>query len=157
MELSLFRNQLIHHFVDEGLITCAMYTCEKEYIISKGGSGGDGGDDSASRVEIDVPKLFEMTAFLSRLLKLEFIYKPSRGEETMQVNFDRALNRMIEHGILVYSDTNKICVNDAVLDGENKGTRTYLFLCALFWHFIDRYQGRRRPLPLLCSRLTDSR
>jgi hypothetical protein len=33
MELSLFRNQLIHHFVDEGLICCAMYTCEKEYVV----------------------------------------------------------------------------------------------------------------------------
>ena len=30
MELGSFRNQLLHHFVDEGIMCCALYTCEKE-------------------------------------------------------------------------------------------------------------------------------
>jgi hypothetical protein len=58
----------------------------------------------------------------------------------MQVNFDRAVSHMVERGILTRSDDQQaVYVNDAIVDGESKGTRAYLFLCALFWHFIDRY------------------
>ena len=50
----------------------------------------------------------------------------------------------MDQGILMRDDSDvareRFCVNDQLgADGEYQGTYTYLFICSLFWPFIDSY------------------
>eukprot|EP01102_Stenamoeba_stenopodia_P020717 TRINITY_DN8189_c0_g1_i1.p1 TRINITY_DN8189_c0_g1~~TRINITY_DN8189_c0_g1_i1.p1 ORF type:complete len:750 (-),score=120.10 TRINITY_DN8189_c0_g1_i1:85-2334(-) len=120
LELSLLKNQLIHHFVSEGIAACAMYAIEKK--------------SKESPVETTKEKLLAKVRYLSQLLKLEFIYKPS---PSIQQNFDQTIEEMMRRKILRYTDDGKISVNED--NGVEKGTSMYLFLCSLFWEFLDSY------------------
>jgi len=149
MELSLYRNQLIHLFVQEGILLCSFYACEKK-------KQGDDSDEALVNKE----ELKKASLYLSSLLKLEFIFKPSPGFE---VTVDEVVSFLVQHGILlehkVENETDsakavQYSVNDKIgSDGEYQGTFTYLFVCSLFWPFIDSYY----LVALACYRLLPDR
>jgi len=126
MELSLYRNQLIHLFVSEGILLCSFYACELE--------------STSNPAWVDKEDLRTAVQFLSQLLKLEFIFKPSPG---IDVILDQTVRSLIDQGILLAEEVDgreRYCVNDQLgADGEYQGTYTYLFICSLFWPFIDSY------------------
>jgi glycerol-3-phosphate O-acyltransferase len=70
-ELSFYRNQLIHLFVHEAIVAVTMYTRIKM-----------GGLKSTQKISYD--ELLQEVAFLSRLLKTEFIYNPGDIETNLQ-------------------------------------------------------------------------
>lgn len=144
MELSLYRNQLIHLFVQEGIFLCAFYACEMQ--------------KNTYPCYVTKEEVTKASQYLSQLLKLEFIFKPSPG---IEVSVDEVLNFSLQHGILQErkdeSDSSKplqYSVNDQLgTDGEYQGTYTYLFVCSLFWPFIDSYY----LVALSCYRLLPDR
>lgn len=77
MELSIYRNQLLHHFVSEGLVACALYAVGK-------------GRNETSLV-VSRCTLLKLVAFLSQLLKIEVIFKPS---PSINHNFDETIAAM---------------------------------------------------------------
>ncbi|CAI2170937.1 2421_t:CDS:10 [Funneliformis geosporum] len=62
-ELSFYRNQVMHLFVSEAIISAAMYTKIKQ-----------GGAKSTQRLHMST--LLDEVTFLSQLLKVEFVYQP---------------------------------------------------------------------------------
>jgi 1-acyl-sn-glycerol-3-phosphate acyltransferase len=151
MELSLYRNQLIHLFVSEGILLCSFYACEME--------------SKENPAWVDKEDLRTSVQFLSQMLKLEFIFKPSPG---IDVILDQTVYALVDQGILMRDAGSaagagasasastsastsasataqaqareRYCVNDQLgADGEYLGTYSYLFICSLFWPFIDSY------------------
>ena len=122
MELALQRNQLIHYFVSEGIIACGLYACER--------------DSPTSPCLVSKQDLFDRAGFLSKLLRLEFIYKPSPG---LAEAFDQTIAYMIRRNILDEPNDDQFCVNEKVKNEEDGGTYVYLFLCSLFWPFVESY------------------
>ncbi|KNC54550.1 uncharacterized protein AMSG_10399 [Thecamonas trahens ATCC 50062] len=135
MELSLYRNQLIHNFVPESLLLCSMYAFEKA---------------AGALVAVEESDLLVTTRFLSSLLKREFIFKPSPGAGH---NFAEIVARLLDRGVLLRTDDGMLTVNDYDLYARtgdapgtahdehdaSRGTSMYLFLAALLWPFIDSY------------------
>jgi len=76
MELSLYENQIIHHFVQVGLVSLAFYKREKT------SSQSATTQEETTRFCVDIDHLNKDIKFLSSLLKYEFIYPPSRSLET---------------------------------------------------------------------------
>lgn len=125
MELSLYRNQLLHHFVSEGVVACAIYAYETQH-----------GRTDATAVPLD--ELMRTSNFLSRLLRYEFIYKPNPLQSD---RFSDTVTFMVRRGILKFVDdsASALMVRDELTNDEPRGAVEYLFLCSLFWHFIDSY------------------
>lgn len=110
-ELSYYRNQIIHIFVSEAVVACAVYShtrLDTAAVVQKG-------------------QLLEDVKWLSRLLKGEFIYKPATD---ISMNFDETLDKMVERGIMKISD-------ETISVGPSK--ETFVFLCFLLWPFIATY------------------
>eukprot|EP01134_Creolimax_fragrantissima_P002993 CFRG2993T1 len=126
MELSTYRNQLVHHFIREAILCCCVYALEK--------------DNKDGPTYVDHTDLYKMNRYLTQLLKLEFIFRPSTGVGINE-HFELTIREMMDRGIIKYfeNDPNKICVSEELEDGEMKGTLTYLFLCSIAWPFIDTY------------------
>ncbi|CDH56283.1 glycerol-3-phosphate acyltransferase protein [Lichtheimia corymbifera JMRC:FSU:9682] len=118
-ELSYYRNQVIHLFIDEAILCASLYT-----IIKKGGGIND------QRMQYN--DLLHEIIFLSSMLKIEMIYKPGGVEANMQ----RALDWLIEHKVLQMSDDGWIGLSD---EERSCGRENYDFLCFLIWPFIDSY------------------
>lgn len=134
MELSVFRNQLLHPFVHEGLLACVFYMKEVQ--------------SGKWPIAVNKEELIEHVKFLSDLLKFEFIYGSYNsnncnlampGEQMLKENFEQTIQDMLDRGILKSLGDDSLIVDDTSIDGKKEGTITYLFLCALFWHFIDSY------------------
>lgn len=117
MELALYRNQLIHHFVEEGIVACAIYAYEKR--------------EEKVPAAVLKDKLLELVRDLSKMLKFEFIYEPLSN---LQKTFNETLDKMIAKGILRAVDDQRVAIDDS-----EEATKTYLFLCGMFWHYIDSY------------------
>eukprot|EP00127_Corallochytrium_limacisporum_P007035 Clim_evm43s240 gene=Clim_evmTU43s240 len=135
LELSLYRNQLIHYFVAEGLVACAIYSIEKR----------DGG--LAQPCDADIHTIEKRVRFLANMLKYEFVYKPSPNVTEDVQDTARQMERF---GVLKKADDGIYRVNEDPTTAtggqrtnpdelEAPGTATYLFFCSLFWHFIDSY------------------
>jgi len=122
MELSLYRNQLIHYFVSEGVVACALYACEKDATVSP--------------ALVTKAQLFEKVEFLSKLLKLEFVYKPSPA---ISETFDDTIALMIRRNVLDQPSEETYCVDERISTEDGCGTYMYLFLCSLMWPFIESY------------------
>ena len=80
-ELSLYRNQVIHLFIQEAIVAAAMYA-----TIKKG--------QTHRRIRKGV--LLEDVKFLSQLFKGEFIYRPGSAEE----NTDATLMILKNHNVI---------------------------------------------------------
>ncbi|KAI8057148.1 acyltransferase-domain-containing protein [Syncephalis plumigaleata] len=110
-ELSFFRNQVIHLFLSEAIISASMYVQIKI-----------GGIKSAQRIHHNA--LRDNAAFLSRLLKDEFIYQPGTVEE----NVEETLASMEQMNVIITEDE-YIGLSDIERN----------FYCFLIWPFIETY------------------
>ncbi|CAG8544898.1 12251_t:CDS:10 [Ambispora gerdemannii] len=117
-ELSFYRNQVMHLFVSEAILSAAMYTKIKQ-----------GGAKSTQRLTFNV--VLEEVTFLSKLLKVEFVYHPGKIKENLEITLDGLKN----DNVFAY-------VDDFVelSDTERKnGREIYDFYCFLIWPFIETY------------------
>eukprot|EP01126_Amoeba_proteus_P049627 TRINITY_DN5814_c0_g3_i1.p1 TRINITY_DN5814_c0_g3~~TRINITY_DN5814_c0_g3_i1.p1 ORF type:complete len:451 (-),score=89.77 TRINITY_DN5814_c0_g3_i1:195-1547(-) len=116
-ELSFYRNQLIHLFVAEATLSCALYGDLNDFVPG-----------------IFVPRqvVEAETMFLSSLFKWEFIYKPKSSGE-FSANFKDTLDKMVARQILEYdSESDEICI-------ATSGKKVYSFLSMFLWPYIESY------------------
>ncbi|KAI7891829.1 putative acyltransferase [Mucor mucedo] len=118
-ELSYYRNQVIHLFVEEAIVCAALYT-----VVKKGGG------KPLQRMQYS--DLLDEISFLSSLLKLDMIYKPggveSNTKRTMQWLADNNVIEIDKDGWVGLSDMERQC-----------GRENYDFLCFMIWPFIESY------------------
>lgn len=126
MELSVYRNQIIHYFVEDSIVACVVYKHLKY-------------TDENANAGIPIDELTKDSRFLTRLFKREFIYKPAAerrdGAERGYI-VHKIVSRMEKRKIL------KVVTNSAgnKMVSLNGGiNREYLFLASLLWHMIDSY------------------
>lgn len=113
LELSYYRNQVGHLFLAEGVVICALYGFRQM---------------RASDAGVLEDELLQSVQFLSRLLKLEFIFSPAHE---IEVNFQETLEWMLSRGALTRSEG-----RIKVTAGNEK---MFSFLQALYGPFVDSY------------------
>ncbi|MCB9638440.1 MAG: 1-acyl-sn-glycerol-3-phosphate acyltransferase [Myxococcales bacterium] len=113
VEMSYYRNQLMHLFLSEGVVACAM----QAHPSARAGDPG-------------VPKeiLLEHVRKVSQILKFEFVYRPTPD---IQDNFEDTLALMSQRGILIEQD--------GKISAAPQGHQMLRFLRALFTPFLDSY------------------
>ena len=80
MELSLYQNQIIHHFVQAGIMSLALYKHDKECKVRPM-------DIDRHAAGVKVKDLFGDVKFLSSLLKFEFIFPTTSNlEQNIRTN-----------------------------------------------------------------------
>ena len=118
-QLSFFRNSCIHHFVSEVIIAASLYTKIKQ-----------GGGPKNQQMEYD--DLVKQTTFLSKVLKMEFIFSNTSG---LVVNLKRTLEQLYDTKVLM-SHNNKV---ELATTEREQGRENFDFYCFLIWPFIDTY------------------
>ncbi|CAO3633120.1 unnamed protein product [Cunninghamella echinulata] len=118
-ELSYYRNQVIHLFVEEAIVCAALYTVVKM-----------GGGKKIQRMPYD--QLLEEISFLSSLLKLDMIYKPGGIEN----NTKRTVQWLVDNNIIEIDEENWVGLHDME---RQCGRENYDFLCFLIWPFVESY------------------
>ncbi|RUS23116.1 hypothetical protein BC937DRAFT_92205 [Endogone sp. FLAS-F59071] len=112
-ELSFYRNQVIHLFIEEAIVSAALYT-----VVKRGGA--------KSTQRMSFQHLLEEVTFLSSLLKVDFIYKPGNVQQnTERTVFWLEQNQVLardEEGYIGLSDLERAC-----------GRENYV------WPFIETY------------------
>lgn len=116
LELAYYRNHILHLFVSEAVIACALQAFQWRRSTDRG----------VAKVD-----LLKEVRFLSQLLKKEFIYKPSPD---IQDNLDETLALMERRNILQVNPNTQI-----VEPMPDSGLKMIGFLRHLFWPFIDSY------------------
>ncbi|KAJ3412640.1 hypothetical protein HDV05_000451 [Chytridiales sp. JEL 0842] len=130
-ELSFYRNQVIHLFVEEAILSIAMYATIKA-----------GGPIPAQKILIH-PTLEGDVSYLSALLKSEFIYGPSGLRE----NLERNIQHLSALGVLdveIEMDTQSSTPTGrrfVTLSSEERrrGRENFDFYCFLLWPFLETY------------------
>nr|KAJ3408035.1 hypothetical protein HK105_003260 [Polyrhizophydium stewartii] len=132
-ELSFYRNQVIHLFVAECIVLVAMYSTIKA-----------GGPVSAQRIAI-APALTDDTAFLSQLLKNEFIF----GSGGLGKNLHVTIAKLQQAGVLAVGQFDETESRGApvgarkfvTLSTEERriGRENFDFYCFLLWPFVETY------------------
>ncbi|CAG8613436.1 4831_t:CDS:10, partial [Acaulospora morrowiae] len=117
-ELSYYRNQVMHLFVSEAIISAAMYTKIKQ-----------GGAKSIQILHFDT--LLREVEFLSQLLKIEFVYYPGDIKE----NLDTTIKGLKDDNVFDYKDG---YVQLTEME-RSIGRENYDFYCFLIWPFIETY------------------
>ncbi|ORY52918.1 putative acyltransferase [Rhizoclosmatium globosum] len=129
-ELSFYRNQVIHLFITEAILSCSLYATVKQ-----------GGPIHIQKVKI-FPNLENDCGFLSKLLKAEFIY----GSDGLTQNMLKTIKAMVNLEVMAIEE-------ELGLDGVPTGTKwlslsaeerkigreTFDFFCFLLWPFIETY------------------
>jgi glycerol-3-phosphate O-acyltransferase len=99
-ELSYYRNQVIHLFVEEAIVCAALYS-----VVKKGGG--------KPLQRMQYADLLDEISFLSSLLKLDMIYKPggveSNTRRTMQWLADNNVIEVSEEGWVGLADLERQC------------------------------------------------
>eukprot|EP00742_Colponemidia_sp_Colp-10_P010413 GILJ01011431.1.p1 GENE.GILJ01011431.1~~GILJ01011431.1.p1 ORF type:complete len:1177 (+),score=214.25 GILJ01011431.1:40-3570(+) len=113
--LSYYRNQIMHLFVNEALVACALHAFGHQLAWTEG---------------VNVNRLWEEVNFLANLLKREFIYG---GFHDDRQGFDKTVDLMVARGTLSHD------VKQDVIKVAPTGEQAFSFLCALLWPFIDAY------------------
>lgn len=120
-KLSYYRNQVIHLFVSEAIVTVAMYT-----LIRR--SNGD--------PKISKAKLLQEVGFLSSLLSGEFVY----ASEGLYDNFVQTLETLHRQGIVYPSkDDDDIVIVELSSTELGMGYEMFDFYCYLIWPFMDGF------------------
>ena len=112
-QLSFYRNQVIHLFVSEVIISAALYT-----KIKQGGG--------PTNQMITYRDLYQQCEFLSQLLKTEFVFELAR---TLTDNINKALQGLAKDRVIVWNK-----VDDTIeLSAEERecGRENYDFYCFL--------------------------
>ncbi|KAL7746734.1 hypothetical protein RI367_007897 [Sorochytrium milnesiophthora] len=115
-ELSFYRNQVIHLFIQESIVCCSFYANLKY-----------------STGPVARQKLLEDVTFLSQIMKREFIYP--RGE--VAHNMDIAVQQLTARSVLVCdpgSGDIDLSYTTRMTDREK-----FEFYCFLLWPFIETY------------------
>jgi glycerol-3-phosphate O-acyltransferase len=113
LELGFYRNQIGHLFVVEGVIVGAMFSFRQMRASDAGVMRDD---------------LFEAVRFLSRLMKLEFVFNPKHD---IEVNFQDTLDGMISR--------QQLSIVDGRIKVTSKSDPMFSFLLALYGPFVDSY------------------
>eukprot|EP01116_Phalansterium_solitarium_P014691 TRINITY_DN32477_c0_g1_i1.p1 TRINITY_DN32477_c0_g1~~TRINITY_DN32477_c0_g1_i1.p1 ORF type:complete len:702 (-),score=291.97 TRINITY_DN32477_c0_g1_i1:120-2225(-) len=113
-ELSYYRNQMVHLFVNEGMVCCSVYAATKTKAV------------------MGLDQLRKDTSFIAGVLKLEVVHAPGTDA---QAALDSAL-QLLRHDDAVVVDTTANTVSGPV---TKPGMELFDFLCALFWPFIDAH------------------
>lgn len=99
-ELSYYRNQVIHLFVEEAIVCAALYS-----VVKKGGG--------KPLQRMQYADLLDEISFLSSLLKLDMIYKPggveSNTRRTIQWLTDNNVIEVSEDGWVGLADLERQC------------------------------------------------
>jgi hypothetical protein len=117
-QISYFRNQIIHLFINEAVICVSLY--------SKVKSGGKARDQRMSAEELQ-----QQTLFLSRVMKGEFIW----NTEGIEVNLQTATQRLSKDGVIEIGE-GWIELSDKE---RQRGRELFDFYCFLLWPFIETY------------------
>ncbi|KAJ9071859.1 hypothetical protein DSO57_1033031 [Entomophthora muscae] len=117
-ELSYYRNQVIHIFLSEALVSVSLYT-----IIKRGGSRLD--------QRFPFKLLLEEVVFLSQLLKWDFVYPPGKAED----NLRQTLEFLVNSKVLTFNGE-FIELSEAE---RASGRENYDFYCFLLWPFVESY------------------
>jgi len=130
MELTFYRNQLLHIFFSEALIATALYT------LSQKKNNSDSNTDS---FYIPRTQFIEEVKFASKMIKYEVIYKPSSEFDSTVAT---VLEFMKKHNIIMFREVNgQIDVTSIkkidILPPESKSTLH--FLASFIWPFIESY------------------
>jgi glycerol-3-phosphate O-acyltransferase len=112
-QLSFYRNQVIHLFVSEVIISAALYI-----RIKQGGGPHD--------QRIKYQELWSQCEFLSRLLKTEFVFELAR---TITDNVDKALNGLVRDGVIVWNKEEETI--ELSTEERECGRENYDFYCFL--------------------------
>lgn len=145
LELSTFRNNLIHFFVQDAVVAVAMHAA----LLRAGNASETTVSDFWSR-GVSLVDVSQSAKFLSVLLKHEFIYKPinngpsntpltrraddaSSTSSAFSDNFRSITTYMKERNVISQSDS-----EENVQVGET-GRELFEFLCGLLFPFIDAY------------------
>ncbi len=113
IELGYYRNQIIHLFINDGFIACAMRAFENSYTPFP---------------KIPYDALVEEVRLLSRFMKLEFVFKPPLD---LEGNFAQSIAKLTERGIVKYQAGD--------IQVARSGRVLIQFLRSLFAPFIDAY------------------
>src|SRR5579859_4707060 len=120
-QLSFYRNQVIHLFVSEVIISAALYTRIKQ-----------GGGPTNQRISYH--DLWKQCEFLSQLLKTEFVFELAR---TLTDNIDKALAGLERDRVIVWNR------GEGMIEMSNEerlcGRENYDFYCFLVW--VPRFGG----------------
>ncbi|RKO99400.1 hypothetical protein CXG81DRAFT_14564, partial [Caulochytrium protostelioides] len=123
-ELSFYRNNVIHLFIAEAVVSTAMYATVK-----------NGGPVHNQRLLVK-PQLLNDVSFISQLLKLEFIFGPGG----LKKNLEETMHELNAAGVIEFDvdRSNRIWVT---LSSEERriGRETFDFYCFLLWPFIETY------------------
>ncbi|BGP40730.1 hypothetical protein JCM10450v2_004726 [Rhodotorula kratochvilovae] len=117
-ELSFYRNQVIHLFVEEAMLCACLYTRVK--------AGGAAPSQRMERAD-----LLQELHFISHLLSNEFVYAP----EGLEANADRTIQALeMDEVVLVEGDLLGLSPKERAT-----GRNNYDFFCFLLWPFVDTY------------------
>lgn len=128
-ELSFYRNQVIHVFVNESLLCAALYTRVKQ--------GG-----TAPMQSMTFNALVSECAFISGILRNEFVY----GTEELEVNVRRTIDGLIKEEVLIEEEASSDSppssedrlINLNPLERE-RGRESFDSFLFLIWPFIESY------------------
>lgn len=112
-QLSFYRNQVIHLFVSEVIISAALYT-----KIKQGGG--------PTNQKISYRALWDQCEFLSQLLKTEFVFELAR---TLTDNIDKALNGLVKDRVILWNKQDNVI--ELSQEERDCGRENYDFYCFL--------------------------
>ncbi|MCJ1391337.1 hypothetical protein MMC18_004200 [Xylographa bjoerkii] len=121
-QLSFYRNQIVHLFISESVLSLSLYTTVKR---------GGGPDDQ----RMSYAALYKQTEFLSQLFRGEFIF-PTEG---LRVNLLKTVNGLEADSVVTVSrESDGAPVAVELSDIERKrGREDFDFYCFLIWPFCE--------------------
>jgi glycerol-3-phosphate O-acyltransferase len=142
-ELSYYRNQVIHLFVSESILSAVMYATIKT-----------GGPIQSQKISVK-KKLLKDCEFLSRLMKFEFVYGPGG----LVNNMERSIQEMIKSNVVVVERDEETDDEMITLSPEERrtGREKFDFYCFLIWPFVETYWLTAVSLYTILPKLEDSR
>lgn len=134
-EISYFRNQVIHLFISEAIICVSLY--------SKVKVGG-----LLSNQGMKAEELQRQTAFLSQIMKGEFIYN-TLG---IEANIQAALQQLTKDNVIEINDQGYV---ELAAQEKAGGRESFDVYCFLLWPFVETYWFAGVSLFALTPRLPD--
>lgn len=117
-KLSYYRNQVIHLFASEAIVSVAIFTQLRR---------------TGNRV-MQTRDVVNDVKFLSTLLSGEFVYQP----EGFQTNLNESLHKLVHQGVITTESLNSETIELSFRE-LNAGCEYLDFYCFLLWPFIDGY------------------
>eukprot|EP00160_Parvularia_atlantis_P015407 Unigene4375_Nuclearia_a/m.13357 Unigene4375_Nuclearia_a/g.13357 ORF Unigene4375_Nuclearia_a/g.13357 Unigene4375_Nuclearia_a/m.13357 type:complete len:723 (+) Unigene4375_Nuclearia_a:178-2346(+) len=129
-ELSYYRNEVLHLFVDEAIVCTALYACFK--IGHNPDVFGRRGGLVQSNRTVGRAELLAAVTSLSQMLKTEFIFAAGTVEE----NMDEAITMLASKNVLHEdADGGVRIASEEFLNGREN----FDFFCFLLWPFVETY------------------